>query len=143
MKTSAYVVLQMQEDHYNDCYDMYAKFPDADGSFIWNLTAEEAKEMRMAFNDYDSPLRDQDYALVQLIQPNSESRDTIKNALVEIRAREDRRKAEEARVEAQRLAAAEKRRIAAAEKKLKKETETKEQLYLRLKAEFESGGTSV
>lgn len=140
MKTLPYLVLQMEEDRYNDYYDLTAKFPDVDGSLIWHLTEPEAREMRMVFNDYDSPLRDEEYTLVQLVEPKVETRDMIKNALVEIRAREDRRRAEEARVIAQRAAAAEKRRVAAAEKKLQKATETKEQLYLRLKAEFEGEG---
>lgn len=137
MKTMPYVVLRMEEDHYNDSCDMHAKFPDVDGSFIWHLTSQEAREMRMVFNDYDSPLSNDDYTLVQLIEPTTESRDMIKQALVTIRDREAKRIAERARIDAQAEAAKERRRIAAAEKKLKKETETKEQLYLRLKEEFE------
>lgn len=138
MTTKPYIVLNHEDnDEYCDYGNVVVKFPDIDGSVLWHLTPSEARDTRKAFNDYHSPLHDHGYILVEVVEPIQESRDMVRNAIISIKEREDKERADRKRAEDQRLAAIEKRRVAAAEKKLQKETETKEQLYLRLKAEFE------
>lgn len=142
MTTKPYVVLRLDDndDYYDDGREFTTKFPDVDGSVLWHLTLEEAADIKNAFVDYYSPLHDKGYTLVRVIEPVEDSRQMVRDAIVKIRERLDKQRAEQARAVAQREAAAEKRRIAAAEKRLKKAAETKEQLYLRLKAEFEGEG---
>lgn len=141
MKTKPFIIVNSDgNDDYYDHSNYIARFPDVDGSMIWHLTNAEARDVRLAISDYDSPIRDHGYVLLEVIEPIQESRDIIQNAVAEIRAAEAQRQAEAQRRSDQAKAAAEARRVKAAEKKLKKETETKEQLYLRLKAEFEGEG---
>lgn len=140
MKTTPYVILQRDDDDRYDDWSVTLKFPDVDGSMIWHLTDTEARDTRRAFDDYHSPLCNHGYALYEVVEPTQESRDLITNAIAEIKAREEKERANRERAEKQRLAALEARRLKAAEKKLQKATETKEQLYLRLKAEFEGEG---
>ena len=137
MTTAPYLIIHNDNDDYYDHEVSSVKFPDVDGSVLWHLTPAEARDTRRALNDYHSPLCGQGYMLVEVVEPIQESRDMIRDAIVAIKEREDKERADRQRREDQAKAQAEKRKLAAAEKKLKKTAETKEQLYLRLKAEFE------
>lgn len=142
MTTRPYIILHEDDDCCIDVATIH--FPDPDGKVVWYLTKPEAAEYHKLFTDYNSPLYERGYYLVEVVENQPESRQVILDALVTMREFYAKQAAEAKRKQETRDKQAADKKKAAAEKKAKElelrllqEAESKRELYLRLKEEFE------
>lgn len=139
MTTKPYVVLQMKDQDYYENQIQELHFPDVDGSHIWHLTDDQAKNYARVFTDYHSPLYDKSYVLAEVVESVGKGREVVEAALDKLNehyaAQAAKRKREQEAAEKR----AETKRLNREAAKLLKTAKTKEELYKQLKEEFEGG----